>query len=88
MKYASDDVTAVLVMLLGNCCVSFVSMWDISDVKNDVVEHVKVVSTTMKKTVSGTFRTRPASSERTPLLQVASPSGDDENLEEPQVSQL
>ena len=26
-----------------NCCRSFLSMWDVSDVKDDVIEHVKVV---------------------------------------------
>ena len=26
-----------------NCCNSFLSMWDVSDVKDDVIEHVKVV---------------------------------------------
>lgn len=45
-------------------------MWDVSDVKDDVVEHVKVISTTMKKTVSSQFRTRADDTESTPLLQV------------------
>ncbi|XP_053399319.1 transmembrane protein 184C-like [Mercenaria mercenaria] len=56
----------------GNCCQSFVSMWDVSDVKDDVVEHVKVISTTMKKTVSGQFRSKADDTEATPLLQMAS----------------
>jgi hypothetical protein len=47
-------------------------MWDVSDVKDDVVEHVKVISTTMKKTVSGQLRSRADDTEGTPLLQVAS----------------
>ena len=47
-------------------------MWDVSDVKDDVVEHVKVISTTMKKTVSGPLRTKADNNEGTPLLQVAS----------------
>lgn len=53
-----------------NCCRSFLSMWDVSDVKDDVIEHVKVVGSTMKKTVSGPFLSRSsnANSERTPLL--------------------
>ncbi|WAQ99066.1 T184C-like protein [Mya arenaria] len=51
----------------GNCCQSFMSMWNIQDVRDDVVEHVKVVTTTMKKTVSGPFRTL-LQNESTPLL--------------------
>lgn len=27
-----------------NCCESFMSMWDVSDVKSDLAEHVGVVS--------------------------------------------
>lgn len=27
----------------SNCCASFMSMWDISDVRDDVLEHVRVV---------------------------------------------
>ncbi|XP_052252275.1 transmembrane protein 184C-like [Dreissena polymorpha] len=42
----------------GNCCQSFASMWDVGDVKDDVLEHVKVVTTTMKKTVSAPFLRR------------------------------
>lgn len=56
----------------GNCCQSFLSMWDVSDVKDDVVEHVKVISTTMKKTVSGQLRSREDDTEGTPLLPMAS----------------
>lgn len=56
----------------GNCCRSFASMWDVSDLKDDVVEHVKVISHTMKKTVSGQFRNKPEDTESTPLLSVAS----------------
>lgn len=54
-----------------NCCSSFLSMWDVSDVKDDVIEHVKVVGSTMKKTVSAPFIRGQGSSdstERTPLL--------------------
>lgn len=51
-----------------NCCRSFLSMWDVSDVKDDVIEHVKVVGSTMKKTVSGPFLSRGNNSETTPLL--------------------
>lgn len=46
------------------------SMWDVTDITDDVKEHVKVISTTMKKTVSGQFREKPGD-ESTPLLQVA-----------------
>lgn len=45
------------------------SMWDITDVKDDVVEHVNIISTRMKKTVSGPFNKRPQD-ESTPLLQM------------------
>lgn len=43
-------------------------MWDVSDLKDDVVEHVQVI----KKTVSGTLRPKPADTESTPLLNPAS----------------
>ncbi|KAL4229930.1 hypothetical protein ACF0H5_010321 [Mactra antiquata] len=52
----------------GNCCQSFLSMWDVSDLKDDVVEHVQVI----KKTVSGPFRPKKSHSESTPLLNPAS----------------
>ncbi|OWF51066.1 transmembrane protein 184C-like [Mizuhopecten yessoensis] len=45
---------------------SFRSMWDVSDMKDDVVEHVRVIGNKVKKTVSKPLlRDR---SERTPLL--------------------
>lgn len=53
----------------GNCCQSFLSMLDVSDVKDDVLEHVKVIGTTMKKTVSGPLLGRTTDTETTPLLQ-------------------
>ena len=43
-------------------------MWDISDLKEDVVEHVKVIGTGMKKTISGPFLSKRTETERTPLL--------------------
>nr|XP_006815588.1 PREDICTED: LOW QUALITY PROTEIN: transmembrane protein 184C-like [Saccoglossus kowalevskii] len=49
---------------------SFMAMWDVSDVKDDVVEHVRSVGTTMKSTVKSTMigRRRAKDNERTHLL--------------------
>ncbi|KAJ8297755.1 hypothetical protein KUTeg_024286 [Tegillarca granosa] len=51
-----------------NCCRSFFSMWDVSDMKDDVVEHVKVIGKTVTKTISRS-KLQNKESERTPLLQ-------------------
>ncbi|XP_061163938.1 transmembrane protein 184C-like [Saccostrea echinata] len=49
-----------------SCFSSFLSMWDVSDMKDDVIEHVKVISKTMKKTISKSKMK--SDNERTPLL--------------------
>lgn len=49
-----------------NCFASFLMMWDVSDMRDDVIEHVKVIGKTVKKTIS-----KPQirnENERTPLL--------------------
>ncbi|XP_022324788.2 transmembrane protein 184C-like [Crassostrea virginica] len=49
-----------------NCCASFLMMWDVSDMRDDVIEHVRVIGKTVKKTMS-----KPqikSDNERTPLL--------------------
>ncbi|XP_056011831.1 transmembrane protein 184C-like isoform X2 [Ostrea edulis] len=49
-----------------SCFTSFLSMWDVSDMRDDVIEHVKVIGKTVKKTIS-----KPqlkTDNERTPLL--------------------
>lgn len=51
----------------SNCCASFMSMWDISDVRDDVLEHVRVVGNGVGQTLRGFSSIR--KSERTPLLQ-------------------
>jgi len=45
-------------------------MWDIGDVRDDVVDHAKFVAKTMKKTVSGPFLNKASTpkDESTPLL--------------------
>ncbi|KAK3576395.1 hypothetical protein CHS0354_026728 [Potamilus streckersoni] len=55
----------------AECCKSFASMWNVSDVKDDVVEHVKVIGTTVKKTVTAPLKGRFKGNhtEKTPLLQ-------------------
>ncbi|CAI9732327.1 Hypothetical predicted protein [Octopus vulgaris] len=56
----------------ANCCTSFMSMWDISDVRDDIIEHVRVVGGGVGRTLRGFSSIR--KSERTPLLQEKSPS--------------
>ena len=34
------------------CCASFVSMWDVSDVRDDIVQHVQSVGNTVRGTVA------------------------------------
>lgn len=55
------------------CCASFVSMWDVSDVRDDLVQHVQSVGNTVKGTVVRNKRKITATgalrdSEETPLL--------------------
>ncbi|XP_074650637.1 transmembrane protein 184C-like [Tubulanus polymorphus] len=56
------------------CCLSFMAMWDISDVRADVVEHVRVVGKGVSKRVPGRARRLDGieepveETERTPLL--------------------
>ncbi|KAL5012433.1 hypothetical protein ScPMuIL_010984 [Solemya velum] len=54
----------------GDCCTSFLSMWDVSDVKEDFVEHVIVIGKTVKKTVAP--KAKGNRSEKTPLLDAMS----------------
>ncbi|ELU16171.1 hypothetical protein CAPTEDRAFT_150459 [Capitella teleta] len=64
-----------------DCCASFLSMWDISDVSQDVVEHVRHVGQTAGRVVTGPLRNRDATQapecERTPLLRDNSCSSDE-----------
>ncbi|KAL3878359.1 hypothetical protein ACJMK2_030720 [Sinanodonta woodiana] len=55
----------------AECFKSFASMWNVSDVRDDVVEHVKVIGTTVKKTVTAPLKARfkGNQTEKTPLLQ-------------------
>ncbi|XP_074621268.1 transmembrane protein 184C-like isoform X2 [Acropora palmata] len=55
------------------CCASFVSMWDVSDVRDDLVQHVQSVGNTVKGTVVRNKRKIEATGalqdpEETPLL--------------------
>lgn len=55
------------------CCSSFVSMWDVSDVRDDLVQHVQSVGNTVRGTVTRNKRETMATgtakdSEVTPLL--------------------
>lgn len=55
------------------CCASFVSMWDVSDVRDDLVQHVQSVGNTVRGTVVRSKRESMATgkaenSEVTPLL--------------------
>lgn len=55
------------------CCASFVSMWDVSDVRDDIVQHVQSVGNTVRGTVVRSKRETTATgattnSEVTPLL--------------------
>lgn len=54
------------------CCASFVSMWDVSDVRDDLVQHVQSVGNTVRGTVvrnkRETMATGTTNNEDTPLL--------------------
>ena len=54
------------------CCASFVSMWDVSDVRDDLVQHVQSVGSTVRGTVvrnkRETMATGTTNTEDTPLL--------------------
>ena len=54
----------------GNCWHSFQSMWDVSDVRDDVVEHVRQVGHSTRQAVQRPFRQpiRATDSERQPIL--------------------
>ncbi|XP_063413394.1 transmembrane protein 184C-like isoform X1 [Mytilus trossulus] len=51
----------------SNCCGAFLSMWDVSDMRDDVLEHAKIISKAVKKTVSKP-RIKTNDTERTPLI--------------------
>ncbi|CAC5412105.1 Transmembrane protein 184 homolog DDB_G0279555,Transmembrane protein 184C [Mytilus coruscus] len=51
----------------SNCCEAFLSMWDVSDMRDDVLEHAKIISKAVKKTVSKP-RIKTNETERTPLI--------------------
>lgn len=52
----------------SNCCEAFLSMWDVSDMKDDVLEHAKILGKTVKKTVSKSKVRSTNDTERTPLV--------------------
>lgn len=69
------------------CCASFVSMWDVSDVRDDIVQHVQSVGHTVRGTVvrnkrdTATPMGKTKKTEATPLLTrdtTADSSSDDE----------
>ncbi|CAG5135698.1 unnamed protein product [Candidula unifasciata] len=52
-----------------DCCTSFVSMWNVKDITDDVMEHAQFIGQGMKKTLSkGKDLVIKGSTERTPLL--------------------
>ena len=53
----------------GDCCAAFRSMWDVTDVRHDVQEHLSVVGSSVARRLSR--RPRHPSCERAPLLTVA-----------------
>ena len=63
------------------CCASFVSMWDVSDVRDDLVQHVRSVGQTVSSTVVRNKREDLAgpglSMETTPLLNSGTSSPSD-----------
>ena len=74
-----------------HCCASFVSMWDVSDVRDDIVQHVQSVGNTVRGTVTRNKRadttettsTRTVNNtEETPLLR-NEPSADSSSDEAP-----
>lgn len=52
----------------ANCCTTFFSMWDIRDVRDDVIDHARYIGHGVRKTLSHNKMTNSTSSERTPLL--------------------
>lgn len=52
----------------GSCFRSFMSMWDVSDVRDDVVDHVRHVGHTTREVVQRPFRRTATDGEREPLL--------------------
>ncbi|XP_064607932.1 transmembrane protein 184C-like [Liolophura sinensis] len=69
----------------GDCCSSFLSMWDVSDVRDDVVEHVRYIGKNVRHTVGrrgptvGLTKSTP-SAETIPLLQYGSDAGPGRDL--------
>ncbi|BFZ14778.1 hypothetical protein BsWGS_17817 [Bradybaena similaris] len=62
-----------------NCCISFVSMWNVKDITDDVREHALFIGQGMKKTLSkGKDLVIKGSTEKTPLLAArdSKPPGD------------
>ena len=56
------------------CCASFASMWDVSDVRDDLLQHVQSVGSTVRGTVvrnkrRETTASGTANTEVTPLLE-------------------
>ena len=70
------------------CCASFVSMWDVSDVRDDIVQHVQSVGNTVRETVVRNKRgetiatTTVKNTEATPLLK-SEPYADSSSDEAP-----
>ncbi|KAK6172660.1 hypothetical protein SNE40_016273 [Patella caerulea] len=50
----------------SSCCSSFLSMWDVSDVHSDVMEHARFIGTGVQRKLRNKFRSR--GDEREPLL--------------------
>lgn len=70
------------------CCASFVAMWDVSDVRDDIVQHVQSVGNTVRGTVARNKRGETTSTgtlkntEVTPLL-TSEPTADSSSDEAP-----
>lgn len=51
-----------------DCCRSFLSMWDVSDVRDDIVDHVRTVGTRVARPLRSKPPNVETKNERTPLL--------------------
>ena len=56
------------------CCSAFLRMWDVSDVRRDVAEHIHVIGSTMRRGVGGRRSRRNNADERQSLLKAEAAS--------------
>ncbi|XP_076446128.1 transmembrane protein 184C-like [Babylonia areolata] len=54
----------------GNCCTSCLSMWDVSDIRDDVIDHARYIGRGVQKQLGRGRPIGPESTEMTPLLNV------------------